>query len=130
MSYDALLNWCRQQAAYFAPFICDVGAFLQQAHDSGKMCIRDSKMAVKPIKNGENVIKYGFPIGHATADAEPGTWMHTHNVHTLSLIHIWSVGRGRRVSQRREGSGEDRQGHLLRQRKALLQPVREVPEPE
>ena len=32
------------------------------------------KMAVKPIKNGENVIKYGFPIGHATADAEPGTW--------------------------------------------------------
>ena len=35
------------------------------------------KMAVKPIKNGENVIKYGFPIGHATADAEPGTWMHT-----------------------------------------------------
>ena len=39
-------------------------------------------MAVKPIRNGENVIKYGFPIGHATADAEPGTWMHTHNVHT------------------------------------------------
>ncbi len=39
-------------------------------------------MAVKPIKNGENVIKYGFPIGHATADAAPGTWMHTHNVHT------------------------------------------------
>ena len=40
------------------------------------------KMAVKPIKNGVNVIKYGFPIGHATADAAPGTWMHTHNVHT------------------------------------------------
>ena len=40
------------------------------------------KMAVKPIKNGENVIKYGFPIGHATADAQPGTWMPTHNVHT------------------------------------------------
>ena len=40
------------------------------------------KMAVKPIKNGENVIKYGFPIGHATADAAPGSWMHTHNVHT------------------------------------------------
>ena len=35
------------------------------------------KMAVKPIKNGENVIKYGFPIGHATADAAPGSWMHT-----------------------------------------------------
>ncbi|MCQ5164310.1 adenylosuccinate synthetase, partial [Faecalibacterium prausnitzii] len=33
MSYDALLHWSRQQAASFAPFICDVGAFLQQAHD-------------------------------------------------------------------------------------------------
>ena len=25
MSYDALLNWCKQQAERFAPFICDVG---------------------------------------------------------------------------------------------------------
>ena len=40
------------------------------------------KMAIAPIHAGENVIKYGFPIGHATADAQPGTWMHTHNVHT------------------------------------------------
>lgn len=40
------------------------------------------KMAVQPIKEGENVIKYGFPIGHATAAAVPGTWMHTHNVKT------------------------------------------------
>ena len=31
--------------------------------------------------------------------------------------HHRPVGRGWRVSQRREGSGEDRQGHLLRQRK-------------
>ena len=36
MSYDALLEWCRMQAGQFAPYICDVGAFLQQAHDSGK----------------------------------------------------------------------------------------------
>ena len=35
------------------------------------------KMAIAPIHAGENVIKYGFPIGHATADAVPGTWMHT-----------------------------------------------------
>ena len=55
------------------------------------------KMAVKPIKNGENVIKYGFPIGHATADAAPGSWMHTHNVHTnLSgvqpAVHLRRLG--------------------------------------
>ena len=29
------------------------------------------KMAIAAIKAGENVIKYGFPIGHATADAVP-----------------------------------------------------------
>ena len=39
-------------------------------------------MAIAAIKAGENVIKYGFPIGHATADAVPGTWMHTHNIKT------------------------------------------------
>ena len=33
MSYDALFHWCEAQAAKFAPYICDVGAFLQQAHD-------------------------------------------------------------------------------------------------
>ena len=31
------------------------------------------KMAIAPIKTGENAIKYGFPIGHATVDAVPGT---------------------------------------------------------
>ena len=30
------------------------------------------KMAIAPIKSGENVIKYGFPIGHATACPAPG----------------------------------------------------------
>ena len=40
------------------------------------------KIALLPIKKGENVVKYGFPIGHATEDAAPGTWMHTHNVKT------------------------------------------------
>ncbi|MCD7832740.1 MAG: altronate dehydratase family protein [Lachnospiraceae bacterium] len=40
------------------------------------------KIAIRAIKEGENVIKYGFPIGHATIDAAAGTWMHTHNVKT------------------------------------------------
>lgn len=40
------------------------------------------KIAICPIKSGENVIKYGFPIGHATEDVVPGTWMHTHNIKT------------------------------------------------
>lgn len=40
------------------------------------------KMAIAAIKEGEDVIKYGFAIGHATADAAPGAWMHTHNIKT------------------------------------------------
>ncbi|MDE5566566.1 MAG: altronate dehydratase family protein, partial [Anaeroplasmataceae bacterium] len=40
------------------------------------------KVALKPIKKGENVIKYGAPIGHATADIAVGCHVHTHNVAT------------------------------------------------
>lgn len=40
------------------------------------------KMALRPIANGENVIKYGFPIGHATQDIAPGAWVHVHNTKT------------------------------------------------
>lgn len=40
------------------------------------------KIAVRRIKCGENVIKYGYPIGHATSDIEPGEWVHSHNIAT------------------------------------------------
>lgn len=40
------------------------------------------KIAVKSIKNKEHIVKYGFPIGHATKDVEPGSWVHTHNMAT------------------------------------------------
>lgn len=40
------------------------------------------KIALKPIRNHEQIIKYGFPIGHAVKDAEPGSWVHTHNMAT------------------------------------------------
>ena len=40
------------------------------------------KVAIKKISNGENVIKYGYPIGHATSDIEVGSWVHVHNVKT------------------------------------------------
>ena len=40
------------------------------------------KMSVRALKAGENVVKYGFPIGRMTADAGPGAWLHTHNVKT------------------------------------------------
>jgi len=38
------------------------------------------KVAIRAIAAGEPVIKYGSPIGTATAAIEPGAHVHTHNV--------------------------------------------------
>ena len=40
------------------------------------------KYARVDIKKGENIIKYGSPIGHATEDIKKGDHVHTHNVKT------------------------------------------------
>ncbi len=40
------------------------------------------KYALRDIKCGENIIKYGNPIGHATSDIKKGKHVHTHNVKT------------------------------------------------
>lgn len=40
------------------------------------------KYADRDIKKGENIIKYGFPIGHATEDIKKDEHVHTHNVKT------------------------------------------------
>ena len=40
------------------------------------------KFAIKAIKNGDPVIKYGFRIGFAQADIPVGGWVHTHNLKT------------------------------------------------
>ena len=43
---------------------------------------RGHKFAVKPIAQGDNVVKYGLPIGHALADIAPGEHIHSHNTRT------------------------------------------------
>ena len=40
------------------------------------------KYARFDIKKGEDVVKYGFPIGHATMDIKKGEHVHSHNVKT------------------------------------------------
>lgn len=40
------------------------------------------KMALRDIKAGEQVIKYGCPIGNAKEDIQKGDWIHVHNVKT------------------------------------------------
>ena len=41
------------------------------------------KVALRDIRAGEPVIKYGFPIGQATEDIPRGGHVHTHNLRTL-----------------------------------------------
>ena len=47
---------------------------------------RGHKVALRAIRAGDAVVKYGSSIGKATADIAPGAHVHTHNV---------SSGRGR-----------------------------------
>jgi altronate dehydratase small subunit len=41
------------------------------------------KFAVKPIKKGEDVIKYGEVIGRASMDIDTGCHAHVHNIESL-----------------------------------------------
>ena len=41
---------------------------------------RGHKIALRSIRAGEAVVKYGSPIGMATTDIAAGTHVHTHNV--------------------------------------------------
>ena len=43
---------------------------------------RGHKIALCSIKSGENIIKYGMPIGHALSDIQTGEWVHVHNTKT------------------------------------------------
>ena len=40
------------------------------------------KFALKDIPKGAAVIKYGCPIGNASENIHPGSWIHTHNIRT------------------------------------------------
>jgi len=40
------------------------------------------KIALADIAEGENIIKYGFPIGHATSDIKKDEHVHSHNLKT------------------------------------------------
>ena len=38
------------------------------------------KFAVRPIRSGERILKYGAPIGSATTDIAAGEYIHIHNL--------------------------------------------------
>lgn len=41
------------------------------------------KVALRPIRNGEPIVKYGVVIGVATRAIETGTWVHLHCMRSL-----------------------------------------------
>ena len=58
------------------------------SYGSGEITLTDDlpmghKAALRDIRKGEAVIKYGFPIGEATENIPAGAHVHTSNLHTL-----------------------------------------------
>jgi altronate dehydratase small subunit len=53
------------------------------------------KFAVRAIKPGSRIVKYGAPIGVATRDIQPGEYVHTHNM-TSDYLPTYTLEAGRR----------------------------------
>lgn len=51
------------------------------------------KFAFVPVRKGGTIVKYGAPIGVATADIAPGDSMHIHNV-TSDYIPTYTLDEG------------------------------------
>ncbi len=63
--------------------LCDLKAGeTEQGVKLAEDITKGHKFALKDIKNGEQIIKYGNSIAHATADIPAGCHVHTHNVKT------------------------------------------------
>ena len=61
-----------------------MGNFVIHPDDTVEICLENGqKYARRSIKAGEPVIKYGYPIGQASADIAPGELVHSHNLKTL-----------------------------------------------
>ena len=41
------------------------------------------KFSLRPLSQGQTVIKYGYPIGKTTQEIPTGSWVHTHNLNTM-----------------------------------------------
>ena len=67
----------------------DAGEQLEVISPDGKVILKPEvsepipfghKLAIKPIKKGDNIVKYGEIIGVATHPVKAGAWVNTHNV--------------------------------------------------
>ena len=46
------------------------------------------KIALRPIAAGEKIVRFGVPVGIATADIAPGRLVHVHNVRSQYLDNV------------------------------------------
>lgn len=85
MNEQKLIRINPQDNVAVALFDIEKGTFLTFAEKSYQTSDKipfGHKMALKAMKCGDMVIKYGAPIGHVTKDVEAGGWLHSHNVKT------------------------------------------------
>jgi altronate hydrolase len=67
--------------------LVDLTAGATESVDGIELRLRDAipkghKFALKALSAGDSVLKYGFPIGRASAGIEVGDWVHSHNLQT------------------------------------------------
>ncbi len=60
----------------------NVCVLVADAQINGETVPKGHKLALCDIAEGQNIIKYGFPIGHATKDIKKGEHVHVHNIKT------------------------------------------------
>jgi altronate hydrolase len=56
--------------------------FFQRRFTVSRDIPRGHKVALRDLAAGENIVKYGHPIGHATQAVAAGDWVHVHNLKT------------------------------------------------
>jgi len=68
----------------------DVLDIAGQAHTMAFDIALGHKLALAPIARGDKIVKYGAPIGSATADIAAGAYVHIHNMKS-DYIPIYST---------------------------------------
>lgn len=71
LSEEECLQWCRDQARYFADYICDTGAWLEQAHREDRNILfeaqlgamRDIDCGIYPYTSSSNTLAAYAPLG-------------------------------------------------------------------
>lgn len=75
---------------------CEVEILDKQGKKTSVMAIEDipygHKIALKNVKRGEPIIKYGEQIGIAISDIETGQHVHVHNIESVRGRGDWTEG--------------------------------------